>query len=518
MPRIRPAAALALLAVAAWLAYMAVFQVDDAYIVYRYAANLARGDGLVFNPGARVEGVSCFLWTVLLSPFAFLKLPLPVVAPILTALAGLAMIVLLPTTSATLAGRTEPDVWDRLAPVLLACHPSFAYWSVGALETVPFALLILLALRDQAGEIARGAGRRSALWMGLAALVRPETPVLAAAFLMGRWFDREERVLRRDLRDVAAWTGVVALFFLPFLSFRRLYFGAWLPNTYYAKSGQGLMSNLQAGLSYSREFLSSLVPGFGVANDLTAFLGMVLLVILLAYGLPRRGLRTASLLVLAIGAAVLFDGGDWMVLHRFWVPALAPLCILIAALGRDIAEVVPRLRPAMAGVILLLALGSVTAAVRERNGPNGLKVNAAGYRYAHHQVAGFLRQRAHPDDTVALMDVGIIGYESGLRVLDISGLTEPEIARAPGGFLEKRYPVESLLARSPRFFVLVNGFRIDEAIMKDPVFLRNYRLVLERNHRYNWTPAQSYTLHVYERRQEGEPGAVAPVTRELSRG
>lgn len=158
----------------------------------------------------------------------------------------------------------------------------------------------------------------------------------------------------------------------------------------------------------------------------------------------------------------------------------------------------------------------MTAALRQRNGPNGLKVNAAGYRHAHHEVAEYLRLHAHPDDMVALMDVGIIGYESGLRVLDISGLTEPEIAKAPGGFLDKRYPVESLLARSPRFFVLVNGFRIDEAIMKDPTFLRDYRLVLERNHRYNWTPAQSYTLHVYERREAPEEGVVVPS--EISRG
>jgi hypothetical protein len=53
--------------------------------------------------------------------------------------------------------------------------------------------------------------------------------------------------------------------------------------------------------------------------------------------------------------------------------------------------------------------------------------------------------------------------------------------------------------------------------MKDPSFLRDYRLVLERNHRYNWTPAQSYTLHVYERRPEAERDAVAPVSRDLSR-
>lgn len=170
----------------------------------------------------------------------------------------------------------------------------------------------------------------------------------------------------------------------------------------------------------------------------------------------------------------------------------------------------PRVRPAAAiGAFAVAAWLAYMAA---------FQADAAGYRHAHHEVAELLSLRAQSGDTAALMGVGIIGYESGLRVLDISGLTEPEIARAPGGFLDKRYPVESLLARSPRFFVLVNGFRIDEAIMKDQSFLRDYRLVLERNHRYNWTPEQSYTLHVYERRQDDERGAAAPVTRDVSRG
>jgi hypothetical protein len=151
------------------------------------------------------------------------------------------------------------------------------------------------------------------------------------------------------------------------------------------------------------------------------------------------------------------------------------------------------------GAAVVLGASYVTYGVSERNGPEGLVVNAAGYRFAHHEVADFLKERAHPGDVVALMDVGIIGYESGLGVLDISGLTDPRVARAPGGFLDKSYPVASLLAAAPRFFVLVNGFSMDEAILADPEFQRTYRLVFERNHRFNWTPPGAYVLHVYER-------------------
>src|SRR6266704_196964 len=118
----------------AWFAWMAVYQVDDAFIVYRYAGNLARGEGFVFNPGERVEGVTCFLWTILLAPWTAIGLKLPVVAPILTALAGGAAVLLLPFVSARLAGRRSPDLWDAATAPLLAAHPGFAYWSVGALE------------------------------------------------------------------------------------------------------------------------------------------------------------------------------------------------------------------------------------------------------------------------------------------------------------------------------------------------------------------------------------------------
>ncbi|MGO8788779.1 MAG: hypothetical protein ACLQVL_15550 [Terriglobia bacterium] len=41
---------------------MSEWGLDDAFISYRYAENLARGEGLVFNPGERVEGYSNLLY------------------------------------------------------------------------------------------------------------------------------------------------------------------------------------------------------------------------------------------------------------------------------------------------------------------------------------------------------------------------------------------------------------------------------------------------------------------------
>ena len=38
---------------------------DDAYISFRYARNLAEGLGFVYNAGERIEGYTNFLWVFL---------------------------------------------------------------------------------------------------------------------------------------------------------------------------------------------------------------------------------------------------------------------------------------------------------------------------------------------------------------------------------------------------------------------------------------------------------------------
>ena len=40
---------------------------EDAFVSFRYAQNIADGNGPVFNPGERVEGYTNFLWLVLIA-------------------------------------------------------------------------------------------------------------------------------------------------------------------------------------------------------------------------------------------------------------------------------------------------------------------------------------------------------------------------------------------------------------------------------------------------------------------
>jgi hypothetical protein len=173
---------------------------DDAYISYRYADNLARGAGLIFNAGERVEGYTNFLWVVLLSafvrPFGDLKLPSQIVGVACTLLnLGMCAYAL-----RRLFHLAHP-LADAALALLVAGSGYVAAWSVGGLEGAFFGLLLTGAWLSYWIEIERP-GRRfpiSALLFAAVALTRAEGVFIGLGAAIVHLFLR----LRRGERFVA---------------------------------------------------------------------------------------------------------------------------------------------------------------------------------------------------------------------------------------------------------------------------------------------------------------------------
>ncbi len=132
----------ALLLVAYWAvgSLLAAGPVDDTYIFLRYAENLARGHGPVFNVGERVEGYTSPLWLLCLGLLGKLHLDLVSGARALSGLFGAATILTLFS-----AGGTCPSLGRQaIAAILgwfLATNPAFGYWAWSGMDTVPFTFL-----------------------------------------------------------------------------------------------------------------------------------------------------------------------------------------------------------------------------------------------------------------------------------------------------------------------------------------------------------------------------------------
>src|SRR5438094_6374855 len=138
----RTAVALSLvLGVAA--AHMFLFRTlaDDAFITFRYARNLAAGQGAVFNPGEYVEGYSNFLQLVLLAALRrFHGVDIVTGGQVLGTVAALALI---PVTYVLARKATDGDGnLGILAALMVAASGSFVTYATSGLETSMYSLII----------------------------------------------------------------------------------------------------------------------------------------------------------------------------------------------------------------------------------------------------------------------------------------------------------------------------------------------------------------------------------------
>lgn len=204
---------------------------DDAFISFRYARNLIEGHGLVFNVGERVEGYSNFLWTL----WCALGLQLGVSAENWANLGSIACYLLTLTLLLArfrLLRRHAPGWWLPPAALGAALHRDWAIYATGGLETALFVLLLVAAALVVASTpAASGRYALAGLLAGLAALTRPDGMLPAAILGLYVLAFAPSRV-----RASLVYVSVVATLVLPFLGWRYLYYGDWVPNTYYAKS------------------------------------------------------------------------------------------------------------------------------------------------------------------------------------------------------------------------------------------------------------------------------------------
>ena len=287
-----------------------IAQLDDAYISYRYALNLAQGHGLVYNIGERVEGFTNLLWTLLVAlGFWLTDLDGPAITRPLSVACGLAGLLaawrhaydLLPTSRQ----------WTAcLVPAVILTCANFFRWHTSGLETPLFIALVV------ASCWAASFGRAwwTALGCVLATLTRPDGTLLAACLIAAPalWTlaIRRPRTLRA-IASIAAPSCAYALFIVLLTLVRVLYYGDPFPNTFHAKIGQ---VGWERGVWYVASFLSD-GPAFLIPGAVAA-----------AWFVPR--LRAPLFFALIYTLYVIDIGGDVFLGGRFM---LAPFPILVVA-------------------------------------------------------------------------------------------------------------------------------------------------------------------------------------------
>ncbi len=394
------------------LLFLPIRTIDDAFITFRYARNLAHGAGLVFNLGERVEGVTSLSWTLLLAAVETIRLPVEPAAFVL----GTAFALLALRESYRLGRGLGASAGACLAAVpLVAVHGRFWLVAGNGLEGGLFAFLTVLVARK---TIERADPRLIGVLLGLLFMTRPESLLVLPVVLGYQVLAKGGGAGRVGTRRRAGLTAAAALAVVGATTIWRLaYYGAAFPNSVTAKSvlsagPEALLANLASGLSYTVRFEVAHLP---------LILGTAFALILAP---KAKALWFCLFVVAAELPAVLVNGGDWMPHYRLltvFAPVLAaPLAVCLSSAFEDWATL-GAARRRSAWVLAVLTVSAVFMLSRSPWQPT------PGPHFAFHPItscyqfmATRLKPHLAPDDIAAAEAVGLFGW-----ILDETTIHDP---------------------------------------------------------------------------------------------
>ena len=431
------------------VAYMAPF--EDAYITYRYAEHLASGLGFVYNAGERVEGCTSLAWTTLLAAVIRLGLPVELTSQLLSICSGLALAWATLRLSRVLVARHASDGWQLLPIAGVIASGTWAYYAGSGMETTTFAALIAAAARLSIVEKNSRISIAAGLLFGLAAMTRPEAigymAAVALAVLLGE--------SRRDAFRLTL--GFMSLYIL-FFAARYWYFGYPLPNTYYAKASPSL-TLFEAGIVHAEAFLTS--QAFWLPFAAAVGLGIA--------RRQQRAWRVVSAVVLTAFLNAIFVGGDTFPQFRIFLPAIPFGAVALAEAVRDLNKR-GQSRPTTLVSESLVAVWTIytfaaqflpTRTLLSRRPQSewdrGTTIGQMNCDYF--EVGAWLHKNVKADALLAVNAAGIVPYVSGLRTLDMLGLTNEHIAHlrqnlGPGTIGHEKHDAQYVLSRQPDIILL----------------------------------------------------------------
>jgi hypothetical protein len=493
--------------------------VDDAFIIFRYARNLAEHGQLTWNPGqAPVEGYTGIVLALIVT--AALKLG---ISPVLTTQAvGAASFLVGGVVLRRFLRR-----WDIGASIMACCAllyfgaPLFLPNALSGLETVLFSTVVLASLFALSvcladPSAARGWSLALFLLLLVSGLVRPEGALLGLECLVALALAtrRAPSPVRRRLAVDALVTYVGPG--LAYFVWRWTYYGYFLPNTYYAKT----KAETPFGLAINADTLWDLRQ-FGVAYLMLPILITMLWSIADADAAgafwrtrdrARARLHTGIVgAVFAIGCVLQYARSGLVMnySHRFFAPLFPITLVALAAVadtGVRVVAAAAREKPLRYAVLRILSVSFLLAQlllyVRELDGERRYVV---GYRRMledeHLAVSTFVKNHVPADEWLMVMyDAGVIPYYSGLPTVDLGGLNDPIVARLtrardlhgladyafsfrPGAFVltsptsvgvTHDIPLTAAITTDERFrhYVMVGRFETPVTSFQQVVFLR----------------------------------------------
>ncbi len=465
---------------------------EDALVSFRYATNIADGNGPVFNPGERVEGYTNFFWLVLIAlPRAAFGADVQTTAVVFGVLSALGCVLLSyflvnrVVAAATPEGTEPRPAIGVAAAVLTAAAGGLAVYGPSGSEVPLFVLLVLAVCYSLAARRPVVAG----VLVAFAVLTSPTG--LVVGVLGGLWLAGAAVKKQHSWWAPAGYTLGALVFLIPRLAWRLTFYQHYVPAPLAAKLGGPFGAQVAGGWPY--------LSGFALVHQGFLLLALVAAVALLLRRAAGAALESRALIWLmfamaaGLAAAAVLSGGDagpsWRLLA-----AVPPLLSVgsVAAYGVLTADVDgkpsprPRAWPAGTRLVPVTACGLAGIAVLVSVfSPEMLGRVRDWHTYGTEltEIGGWLGTYLPPGSVVSAAAPGALSARGGqLLIVDVLGRTDDHIARDGthnGGYAtDYDYVVNG---RRPTVAVPADGGYADsQHCTIDPVYAGQYEVATFR--------------------------------------
>jgi len=478
---------------------------EDSFISFRFAKNLAHGHGFVWNLGEKpVEGYTNFLWVLISAVIIKARLDVLWLSQAIGIIASLLAIWYTYRFSWRLL-----DFNKQLALIpglFLALSGPFATWASSGMETNLFALFCLMAGYNFVSYWKFRAPKDLSgcfIFLFFATLTRPEGfLIFGLIFALSLVLFLLNSVSLKNL--VFPWLCYVVPF-LAYFIWRVEYFGFLLPNTFYAKTG-GSMLQYKRGVDYLRFFFLFFLAPFlplvfmFIVEKRKSFLKKANFKSCVENFNKHLGIYLSLVIVLAYTLYIIYVGGDYMAMYRFFVPVLPFIYIV---LGLVINEVFISARSLKLKKFLLLGFFGFAAAATIIQSTPLEKTLFKKPGFMHGSYRGVETEKWHSnrlsllgrffdkyknngDESVASTAIGAISYYADMKIVDFFGLVDPYIAhktakQAGGGMPgHEKLDLDYLFSKKPTYIMYRREFtkrpRSMNEFWRHPIILNEYKV------------------------------------------
>jgi hypothetical protein len=407
---------------------------DDAMISMRYANNLARGHGLVWNPGGeRVEGYTNPLWVIYMSIFHLFPIPSSKISLAIQVTGAILMAINMVVVKKITEHFTKNPITIFAAVIITGFYGPLNNWSLLGMEVSILVLLVSLAVLKTIQSLKEG---RFSFWpyliLGIGTFVRIDMAVpFLAVFAFLFFADPSNR------KSHLTWGGGLFLgFLLSQTGFRLWYYSDALPNTYYLKMtgvpffiriGKGLYAFVK--FAWNMNWIIFLLPFTMLLFRRDKYIFILLLVFLVQVAYS----------IYVGGDAWEHKGGS----NRYISLAISQffilLCLASENIFNSISASIQKLSKRVPTFINLALAGFLFVCMVNINAVldlNSLKkwVGIAPIEFTvgnelYTSIALAINKVATEDASLAVQAAGSIPYLTDLHTIDMWGKSDPVIAR-----------------------------------------------------------------------------------------